>query len=49
MTETDPYKALGFADELDLSTPERQKAFKRWQHDDGSREALAKLPTLARP
>lgn len=31
---------------IDLSTPEKLKLFKDWQHNDGTKEDLLKLKTL---
>ena len=46
-------KSLGFKDEaefhfmvsqVDCRTPDKRAAFKRWQHEDGTKEDLQKLP-----
>ncbi len=34
---------------VDLSTPERLAAFRRWQDNDGSKDGLQQLPTPADP
>lgn len=31
---------------VDVSTPEKMAAFRKWQNDDGTKEGLLKLPTV---
>ena len=49
---SDLVRALGFADEADfhrlvasadISTPEKMKAFRKWQEEDGSKAGLLAL------